>query len=67
MSTEPCGAEPLLGVRAAVVFLLAVLPGAAAGVMTYLAGQPLAAAVLAGCAATGGATTPALQLHLGAG
>lgn len=51
-STEPA---PLLSVRAAVVLLFAVAAGVAAGVLTYLAHQPLPAAVLAGGAASGGA------------
>jgi len=49
----PGGPGPLLGVRAAVVFVVALVIGIAAGVLTYLAGDSVPAAVLAGAAATG--------------
>ncbi|MEU1763300.1 hypothetical protein [Micromonospora sp. NPDC005652] len=55
LSTEPRGTEPLLSVRAAVVLLLALLTGLAAGVLAHLSGHPPAAAVLVGGAAAGGA------------
>ncbi|MFG2064085.1 hypothetical protein ACGFIK_21995 [Micromonospora sp. NPDC048871] len=55
LSTGPRDIEPLLTVRAAVVLLLAVLTGVAAGVLIHLAGQPLAAAVLVGGGAVGAA------------
>lgn len=51
-SQEP---EPLLSLRATVILLLALLIGVAAGVLTYLGGQPVPAAVLMGGGAAGAA------------
>lgn len=48
---EPNG--PLLSQHAALVLLIAVLVGTGAGILTYLAGNPPADAVLAGGAAFG--------------
>lgn len=45
--------KPLLPTRTALVLLLGLLCGTAAGVLTWLAGENLAAAVLGGLAATG--------------
>lgn len=47
---------PLLTTRTAVVLLLGLVCGASAGVLTYLAGDNTAAAILAGLAAFGAAT-----------
>ncbi|NYI06890.1 hypothetical protein [Allostreptomyces psammosilenae] len=47
--------EPLLTLRAAVVFLLGALTGVAAGVLSGLGGAGIPAAVLAGGAAAGAA------------
>ncbi|MGW2952602.1 hypothetical protein [Streptomyces eurythermus] len=47
-SGRPGGGGPLLTQRAAVVFLLAGLAGAAAGVLAALAGSPWPVAVSAG-------------------
>jgi hypothetical protein len=46
---------PLLTTRTAVVLLLGLLCGATAGVLTYLAGDNIAAAILAGLATMGAA------------
>ncbi|MFI9817954.1 hypothetical protein [Saccharothrix variisporea] len=46
---------PLVSTRTAVVLVLGLLCGTAAGVLTYLAGDNTAAAVLAGLAASGAA------------
>lgn len=56
--------EPLLTVRGALVLLLAVLAGVVIGVLTALAGAPVAAAVLAGCGAFG-AALPVCQSSIG--
>ncbi|MFD5753154.1 hypothetical protein [Streptomyces sp. NPDC127033] len=48
--------RPLLPLRTALVFLLAALSGAAAGGLTWLAGEGTARGVLAGLAVTGLAT-----------
>ncbi|WP_232486097.1 hypothetical protein [Streptomyces fildesensis] len=45
--------EPLLSLRAAVVFLISLQTAVAAGFLTYAAHSPLATAVLAGGAAFG--------------
>ncbi|MEU8543076.1 hypothetical protein AB0C52_24345 [Streptomyces sp. NPDC048717] len=45
--------RPLLSLRATLVFLLAVLAGAAAGTLTALAGEGTPRSVLAGLAVTG--------------
>jgi hypothetical protein len=42
---------PLLSLRAALLMLLAALVGLGAGVLTFLGGQSVPAAVLAGCTA----------------
>ncbi|MEV6314433.1 hypothetical protein [Streptomyces sp. NPDC051776] len=47
------GPGPLLGLRAAIVFLLGLLAGVGAGVLTVLAGGGLASATLTGAAAAG--------------
>ncbi|MER7350467.1 hypothetical protein ABT390_34235 [Streptomyces aurantiacus] len=47
--------EPLLSLRTAVVFLIGLQAAAAAGLLTYAAGSPLASAALAGGAAFGSA------------
>lgn len=47
--------DPLISVRAALVVLLALLVGAAAGALTFLSGHDVAVAILAGGAAVGGA------------
>lgn len=47
--------DPLLTVRATVILLLALIVGAAAGGLTYLAHRSLPGAVLVGGSATGGA------------
>ena len=47
--------DPLLTVRAAVILLLSLLVGVAAGGLTYLVRRSLPEAVLAGGAATGSA------------
>ncbi len=57
-STEP--QDPLLTVRAALIFLIAVLVGATGTWLLHLSGQPLPAAVAAGAAATA-ATIPLLN------
>jgi hypothetical protein len=46
---------PLLSVRAAVILLLALVCGTAVGTLTFFAGKNVAAAILAGLTATGGA------------
>lgn len=53
MPIPPSG--PLLDVRAALVILLAVLVGVAAGWLSFLASRSLPAAALAGGSAAGGA------------
>lgn len=53
MPAPPSG--PLLGVRTALVILLAVLAGVAAGWLSFLASHSLPAATLAGGSAAGGA------------
>ncbi len=53
MTSSPPG--PLLGVRAALVILLAILVGLAAVGLTFLTGQSIPAAILTGGAAAGGA------------
>ncbi len=55
MST-PTPPGPLLTVRAALVLLLGVLTGVAAGLLTFYGGSPWPAAVLLGASASGGAT-----------
>ncbi|MGW7304271.1 hypothetical protein ACWGI1_01680 [Streptomyces sp. NPDC054835] len=45
--------RPLLSLRSTLVFLLAVLAGVAAGVLTVLAGEGTARSVLAGLAGAG--------------
>ncbi|MEU2358688.1 hypothetical protein ABZ599_37970 [Streptomyces misionensis] len=45
--------HPLLSLRSALIFLLALLTGAAAGGLTAVAGEGVAHSVLAGLAATG--------------
>ncbi|MFE4305707.1 hypothetical protein [Streptomyces sp. NPDC056891] len=45
--------RPLLSLRSTLVFLLALLAGAAAGGLTALAGESLARSLLAGLAAAG--------------
>lgn len=52
-SPEPASPGPLLSQRTLLIFLVALLIGIAAGTLTYLAGYPLAEAVLAGGAASG--------------
>jgi hypothetical protein len=47
---------PLLTVRAALIFLIALAAGAAAATLTYLAGHSVPAAALAGGSTAGGAT-----------
>jgi hypothetical protein len=47
---------PLLDTRGALVLILGVLAGLIAGVLTFMAGDNLAAAALAGLAGSGGAT-----------
>lgn len=54
LSSEPHQPEPLVSLRAAVILLLAVVAGVAAGVLTHLTGQPLAAAAVVGSGAAGG-------------
>lgn len=46
---------PLLTVRAALIFLIALAAGAATATLTYLAGHSAPAAALAGGSAAGGA------------
>ncbi|MGW7056738.1 hypothetical protein [Streptomyces sp. NPDC054887] len=45
--------RPLLPLRTALVFLLAVLSGVTTGVLSWLAGESIARSLLAGLAATG--------------
>ncbi|MFF8999487.1 hypothetical protein [Streptomyces achromogenes] len=52
-SGRPDGDGPLLTQRAAIVFLLAALAGAGAGVLAALAGSPWPVAVSAGAGAAG--------------
>jgi hypothetical protein len=47
--------EPLLTVRAALILLLALIAGAAAGALTYLGHRSVPAAVLVAGSASGGA------------
>lgn len=47
--------DPLLTVRAAVILLLALLTGATAGVLAYLAHRSVPGAALTGGGAAGGA------------
>ena len=58
----PSTPPPLLPVRAALILLLGLIVGAAAGALTFAAGGTLPAAALAGTIATGGAITWAHQL-----
>ena len=51
IGTEPPH-EPLLSVRAAVVFLLAILSGLGAGVLAHIAEHNVAESILTGSAAT---------------
>jgi hypothetical protein len=55
MSKTPPTPPPLLSVRAAVVLLLALMCGTTVGTLTFLAGGNIAAAILTGLTATGGA------------
>ncbi|GAA3241628.1 hypothetical protein ACFO1B_29755 [Dactylosporangium siamense] len=52
---SPRESGTLLSLRAAVILLLAVAAGIAAGVLAHLAGQSLPAGVLVGGGASGGA------------
>lgn len=53
--TNPPSPGPLLSLRAAVILLTAVVIGCGAGVLAYLAGQPIASAILVGAGAAGAA------------
>lgn len=55
MADTPGGSGPLLTVRAALIFLLALTVGATAAVLTYLADHSAPGAVLAGGSAAGAA------------
>ena len=54
MANSP-GPSPLLTVRTALIFLIALVVGAVAAILTYLAGHSAPAAALAGGSAVGGA------------
>lgn len=53
MSRNQAGPRPLLSLRAAVVFLIGIVAAISTVALTYLAGNPPAAAVTAGGAAFG--------------
>ncbi|MBT2481621.1 hypothetical protein [Streptomyces sp. ISL-94] len=53
MSASPGAEPPFLSVHAAVVFVIALLTGLAAGGLTYLGGTGVALSVLAGLTAAG--------------
>ena len=53
MTSSPPG--PLLSIRAALLMLLSVLAGLAAGALTFLGGRSVLSAVLAGCGSAGAA------------
>lgn len=55
---------PLLSTRTALVLLLGLMCGTGAGTLTYLAGNNVAAAVLAGLAASG-ASVAFFHAHVG--
>ncbi len=55
---SPGNPGPLLDVRTAVIFVIALLVGAVIGVLTLLAGAPPAAASLAAMTSAGATITP---------
>ncbi|WP_327250099.1 hypothetical protein [Streptomyces sp. NBC_01320] len=53
MSRNQTGQQPLINLRAAVVFLIGALVAMTTGALTYVSGNPVPAALLAGGAAFG--------------
>jgi hypothetical protein len=57
--SEPTGPGQPFSVRTVVLMLVAVVVGVAIGVLTYLAGQPVPAAIVAGMVSAGTTFTAA--------